>query len=469
MDNNINKLELQENINKQKENILKLKSLIKNIFIDSAPLAHVHSFGCQQSVNDGEKLKGILSEIGYEFTDDQSKADLILYNTCAVRENAEDRVFGNIGELKHLKAKNKNLVIGICGCMSQQSHVAEKIKNTYPQVDMVFGTFVFYKLPEILLDVLSKRKRIFNIEEEKHDIIEGIKNFRKDNIKASVSIIYGCNNFCTYCIVPYVRGREQSRDPKQIYDEVKELVSKGYKEITLLGQNVNSYSYGFPELLRKLNTIDGDFIIRFVSSHPKDASKELIDAILECDKVCKHLHLPFQAGSNRILEKMNRRYTIENYYEIVNYARSKKADFSFTSDVLVGFPGETYEEFLETVDAIKRVKFDNLYTFVYSKRSGTKAATFEDNISTETKGKWLRELVLIQRDIAISNFNRFLGKTIKVLAESQSKKDEFTLTGKSNENIIVEFAGDKHLIGQFVDVEITNVSNWALFGKIINN
>lgn len=451
----------------QNEYVEKLKQIINSIFVDAPPLAHVHSFGCQQNVSDGEKIKGILARIGYGFTDNQEQADLIIYNTCAVRENAESRVFGNIGELKHLKAKNNNLIIGICGCMAQQQHIADKIKKTYPQVDLVFGTFVFYQLPEMLYNILTNKKRIFNLTENNLDIIEGLDIVRDNKIKASVPVMYGCNNFCTYCIVPYVRGRERSRKPEEILSEVKSLVQQGYKEITLLGQNVNSYSYGFPQLLREINKIDGSFRIRFMSSHPKDATNELIDAILECDKVCKHLHLPFQAGSNRILKEMNRKYTIEDYYKIVDYARSKKSDFSFTSDIIVGFPGETYEEYLETIEVIKRIKFDNLYTFVYSKREGTKAAELPDDIPDDVKGKWLRDLVLVHRETVMESFSRFLDKTVTVLVEGEGKKDSSYLTGKNDENIIVEFKGSPELIGQFVKVKINKITSWALFGDVV--
>ena len=336
------------------------------------PLALIHSYGCQQNVSDGEKIKGMLSKVGYEFTSDVNEAQLILYNTCAVRENAEDKVFGKLGDLKHLKENNPELIIGICGCMAQQKHVAEKIKKTYRQVDLVFGTFAYNDMYNMLWEIISKHDRIFNLSENHVDINEDFLQLRDDKIRAFVPIMYGCNNFCTYCIVPYVRGRERSRKPESVIAEVKALVKNGYKEITLLGQNVNSYSYGFPELLRELDKIEGDFRIRFMSSHPKDASHELIDAILECKKVCKHLHLPVQAGSDRILKLMNRRYTTADYLKIIDYARSKDPEFSFTTDLIVGFPSETYEEFCETKELIKKVKYDNIYSFVYSRRSGTK-------------------------------------------------------------------------------------------------
>lgn len=466
---NTHKSDLIDELKEQSIYKIKLKALLEKIYIDSPPLAYIHSFGCQQNISDAEKIKGFLAEIGYGFTDIQDDSDLIIYNTCAVRENAEARVYGNIGELKHLKAAKENLVIGICGCMAQQQSVADKIKSTYPQVDMVFGTFVFHKLPEMLYNVLAERIRVFDLKEDNHEILEGLSTVREDKIKAYVPVMYGCNNFCTYCIVPYVRGRERSRKPDEIIKEVTQLVKDGYKEITLLGQNVNSYSYGFSGLLRSVNEISGNFRIRFVSSHPKDATKELIDTIIECEKICKHLHLPFQAGSNRILNQMNRKYTIEDYYDIIDYARGKKSDFSFSSDIIVGFPGETFEEFLQTVEVIKKVKFDNLYTFVYSKRSGTKAENLPDNIPQAEKGKWLRELILIQREVVTENFKRFLNKTVTVLVEGEGKTDSTYLTGKNDENIIVEFKGHHSLIGEFVNVKITNIKNWALFGEIINN
>jgi len=460
-DKNIDKLLVEQNEYKSK-----VLNLINKVFLESPPLAHIHSFGCQQNVSDGEKLKGTLSEMGYGFTENQNEADLIIYNTCAVRENAEAKVFGNIGELKHLKAKNPNLVICICGCMAQQEHIAEKIKKTYQQVDLVFGTFVSHELPQMLYEVLEEKKRIFNFNENNNEIIENDNIIRNNKIIASVPVMYGCNNFCTYCIVPYVRGRERSRKPEDILNEVKNIINQGYKEIVLLGQNVNSYSYGFPELLRQINSLDGNFRIRFVSSHPKDATFELIDTILECDKICKHLHLPFQAGSNRILKEMNRGYSIEDYIKIIDYARSKKSDFSFSSDIIVGFPGESYEDFLETVEVIKKVKFDNLYTFVYSKRTGTKAAELADNISDDVKGKWLRKLILIQREVATENLKRFIGKTVRVLVEGEGKSDSSYLTGKSDENIIIEFKGSSEFIGQFVNIKINKAMNWALHGEV---
>ncbi|MBQ1432794.1 MAG: tRNA (N6-isopentenyl adenosine(37)-C2)-methylthiotransferase MiaB [Ruminococcus sp.] len=430
-----------------------------------APLAYVHSYGCQQNVSDGEKIKGMLAKVGYDFTDEIGDAQFILLNTCAVRENAEDRVFGNIGDMKKLKEADKELVIGICGCMAQQEHVAQKVKNSYRQVDLVFGTFAYNDMYSMLWEVISKHKRIFNQSDVCTEIDESLTQLRDDKVRAFLPIMYGCNNFCTYCIVPHVRGRERSRKPEAVLAEVRQLVEQGYKEITLLGQNVNSYAYGFPQLLRSINEIPGKFRIRFMSSHPKDASFELIDTIIDCEKVCTHLHLPVQAGSDRVLKAMNRRYTTEKYLEIIDYARSRVPDFSFTTDLIVGFPGETYEEFCMTKDIIKRVKYDNIYSFVYSRRSGTPAAKMQDDISDKQKGLWLRELLMEQREITSEWFGRFVGRTVEILVEGEGRTGEGYLTGKTDENIIVEVEADKKYIGEFINVRITKAMNWALMGE----
>lgn len=444
-----------------------LRNIIQQKYKGRAPLCYLHSYGCQQSVSDGEIIKGELKKVGFSFCDNENHADLIVLNTCAVRENAHERVYGKLGELKHLKEKNKDLIICICGCMVQQKHVAEKIKSTYPHISLVFGTFALPKLHKMLYEVLAFGKRIFNIEENSDDkIYEEASQIRGSKFKAYVSVMYGCNNFCTYCIVPYVRGRERSRAPEAVIDEVKKLVADGYKEITLLGQNVNSYEYGFPKLLRQINDIDGDFWIRFMSSHPKDASKDLIDAVIDCEKVCTHLHLPVQSGNDEILKRMNRRYDTAKYFEIVDYARERASDFSFSTDIIVGFPGETYEQFCDTKEFLKKVKYDNIYSFVYSKREGTAAAKLEDNITSKQKGLWLRELLDEQREVTQSWLNRFVGNELRVLAEEKSKKDGFLL-GHSYENIIVEFEGDESLIGSFCRVNILDSMNWALKGKLI--
>lgn len=433
---------------------------------DHSPFCYIKSFGCAQNFADGEKLMGFLEKAGFVPIDDMEKADLIIFNTCAVRENAEDKVYGHIGELKHLKERNKNLIIGICGCMAQQEHVCEKIKRTYNQVDLVFGTFSYNSLYEMLNDVLSKRKRVFNRQTDGDDLSYKFQH-REDRIIANVPIMYGCNNFCSYCIVPYVRGRERSRPFDEILEEVKYLADNGYREINLLGQNVNSYAYDFPKLLRAINEIEGDFRVRFMSSHPKDASNELIDTICECDKICTHLHLPVQCGNDRILQLMNRKYRIDDYMKIINYARSKVGDFSFSTDIIVGFPGETYEEFCDTKNLLKEVGYDNIYSFVYSKRSGTKAADFEDNISTKEKGLWLRELLMEQRDVTSDILSRFIGRISRVLPTGCSVNNEGLLTGKNDENVIVEFEGTDDMIGSFVNVKITKAMNWALLGEVV--
>jgi tRNA-2-methylthio-N6-dimethylallyladenosine synthase len=356
--------------------------------------------------------------------------------------------------------------------MAQEKHVCEKIKQSYPYVDIVFGTSAMDKFPKLLWEVLSGKKHAFDITEYGDIIDESFNQVRDSKIFASVPIMYGCNNFCTYCIVPYVRGRERSRKSETIVKEVQELVSQGYKEIMLLGQNVNSYGndlqdeISFPELLRKLNALEGDFIIRFMSSHPKDATTELIDTIMECEKVGKHLHLPVQCGSNNILKAMNRRYTVEKYLEIIDYARSKCEDFSFTTDIIIGFPNESEEDFQGTVELIKRVKYDNIYSFIYSKRSGTKASLIDDKISDEAKGKRMRDFLAVQRDITDKSYKRFVGRTMRVLVSGEGKT-EGVLTGKSSEYIIVEFVGDKSLIGQFVNVKVTQSRNWSVFGELV--
>lgn len=452
------------------EYIQKVKDIITSK--DSQFMAYVHTFGCQLNFSEGEKIKGLLAQMGYGLTNIPDNADIIIFNTCAVRENAEDRVFGQIGAIKRFKKTNPNLIIGLSGCMAQEKHVCDKIKKSYPYVDIVFGTSAMDKFPKLLFDILNGKKHAFDTTEYGDIIDESFNQVRDSKIFASVPIMYGCNNFCTYCIVPYVRGRERSRKSETIINEVTQLVNNGYKEIMLLGQNVNSYGndlddeISFPELLREINAIDGDFIVRFMSSHPKDATTELIDTIFDYDKIGKHLHLPVQCGSNSILKAMNRRYTVEKYLEIIDYARSKCEDFSFTTDIIIGFPNETDEDFQSTVDLIKRVKYDNIYSFIYSKRSGTKASLIDDKISDETKGKRMRDFLAVQRDITDKSYKRFIGRTMRVLVSGEGKT-EGTLTGKSSEYIIVEFVGNKSLIGQFVNVKITQSRNWSVFGELV--
>ncbi|MCM1166362.1 MAG: tRNA (N6-isopentenyl adenosine(37)-C2)-methylthiotransferase MiaB [Lachnospiraceae bacterium] len=438
---------------------------------ENPPTAHVHTFGCQQNVSDGEKIKGMLAAMGCGFSDTPEGADIIIFNTCAVRENAEDRVFGNLGALKHEKRRNPDVIIGVCGCMVQQEHIVKRIKRSFPHVDLVFGTNALHTLPELVYGQLTEKKREFCIPEGDGVIAEGIPLRRESALKASIPIMYGCNNFCTYCIVPYVRGRERSRKPEDVLAEARSAIAGGARELLLLGQNVNSYGKelgtSFPELLRAVNALDGEFRICYMSSHPKDATRELIDAIAECEKVTRHFHLPVQSGSSRILGLMNRRYTREDYLKIAKYIREKIPDAALTSDIIVGFPGETREDFEETLSLIREVRFDSLYTFIYSPRKGTKAAEMPDPISAEEKGGWFRELLDVQSEIGRDMYGKYVGKTLRVLCEGEGRTDPNLLTGKTPQDVIVDFDGDKSLIGGFVDVKIERAYQWALVGKIV--
>ncbi|MBQ8823890.1 MAG: tRNA (N6-isopentenyl adenosine(37)-C2)-methylthiotransferase MiaB, partial [Ruminococcus sp.] len=410
---------------------------------------------------------------GFAFTDSYDDADLILFNTCAVRESAEERVYGILGNIKKYKRNNPNLIIALSGCMASEEKTVEKVKAHYPFVDIILGTASLTKLPDLLLEHFKNRKFVWDISSDGLPE-EGLEQIRESNFKASVPIMFGCNNFCTYCIVPYVRGRERSRNSKEIIDEVKSLVDNGYKEIMLLGQNVNSYGNDLPdelsfsELLRALNDIPGEFVIRFMSSHPKDAMPELLDTILQCEKVGKHLHLPVQCGSNNILHEMNRRYTVEQYLQIVSYLRERDSDFSLSTDLIVGFPNESEEDFQGTLDLISKVKYDNIYTFIYSKRTGTKAAEMSDCTSDSEKRSRMERLLSLQREIATENYKRYIGRTLRVLVDGESKNGEGWLFGKSNEYIIVEFKGDISLVGKFVDVKITDSRNWAVSGELVS-
>lgn len=440
---------------------------------ETPPLAYVHSFGCQQSVYDGERFRGMLAELGYGFAGDVAEADLILYNTCAVRENAEQRVFGNVGALKGLKKKKPDLVIALAGCMTEQEQVVEKLKKSYPYVDLVMGSNAYGKLPQLLYEALTQHRRSILHGTGDHTLYEDVPVWRESSIKAFVPVMYGCDNFCSYCIVPYVRGRERSRLPEEIEKEVHSLVDNGCREITLLGQNVNSYGKGleetidFADLLRRINAIPGDFRIRFMTSHPKDCTHKLIDTIAECDKICKHLHLPVQSGSDRILSDMNRRYTAAHYEDLLRYAREKIPGLAITSDIIVGFPGELREDFEETLSLIRRVRYNALFTFIYSRRSGTLAERLPDPVSEEKKSRWFRELLEVQGKIGEEILQGYIGKTLRVLAEGEGKTPG-TLSCRSDDNTIVEVEADTSRIGEFFEVEITAAMNWALSGKTIN-
>lgn len=450
----------------------RVKEILSNRYSD-IPKAHIITYGCQQNVSDSERIKGMLVAMGYTLTDTPEGADFVLFNTCAVRGHAEDRVYGNVGGMKQYKRKRPNMIVAVCGCMAQQESVAERFKFSYPYVDLVFGTQVEHRLPEFIYRRLTEGKRIFELSLDNGDIVEDIPVNRDGDVKGWLPIMYGCNNFCTYCIVPYVRGRERSREPEKILEEARNMVKAGYKEIMLLGQNVNSYGKGcehgvnFAKLLRMINGIEGDFRIRFMTSHPKDCTVELLDAIRDCEKVERRLHLPMQSGSSRILKLMNRKYTRESYLELINEAKKRIPDVVFTSDIIVGFPGETYEDFKETLSLVKEVEYSSLFTFIFSPRQGTPAEAMADPVSREEKGKWFSELLKVQDVIGLKKQRELVGKTVRVLCEEVSDREGF-IVGKTAGTASVEFEGDISLIGKFADVKIESFTN-ILNGSLINN
>ena len=435
-------------------------------------LFYISTFGCQMNEEDSEKLSGMLKNIGYSRTENKEEAGIILFNTCCVRENAENKVFGNLGQLKALKKKNPDLIIGICGCMMQQEGMADKILSTFPYVNIVFGTHNAYKFPEYLNRVKTEGvqiKEIFNKEEE---IVEGLPIDRKSDVKAFVTIMYGCNNFCTYCIVPYVRGRERSRKSEDILNEVKELVKAGYKEITLLGQNVNSYGKGldedinFAKLLRMINEVEGLERVRFMTSHPKDLTDDVILAIKECDKLCEQIHLPVQSGSNNILKKMNRHYTREYYMELVNKIKKEIPGVSLTTDIIVGFPGETEEDFLETLELVKEVGYSAAFTFIYSRRNNTPADMMLNQVDDADKHHRFDRLVKAVNDNVIKLNKEFENQVVEVLVEGMSKNDETKFSGRTRNGRLVNFEGENVKIGDLVNVEITRAQPFSLLGKM---
>lgn len=464
-----------EELEVQKQFAHKVNELISKRY-SSKPLACVVTYGCQQNVADSEHIKGMLEAMGYGFTEERTQAKLIIFNTCAVREHAEDRVFGNVGALKKYKLANPDVVIALCGCMMQQQHIAEKIKKSFPFVDLVFGTHVVYKVPELIYSALTKNRRVFELPDVEGVIAEGIPVKRDNDKKAWIPIMYGCNNFCSYCIVPYVRGRERSREVKDVVAEFKSLVDEGYKEITLLGQNVNSYGkdlepkVSFSELLRMLNELDGDFRIRFMTSHPKDCTKELIETMAECDKVATHLHLPFQSGNDRVLKAMNRSYTREKYLSLINYAKELMGDeLSITSDIIVGFPGETYEEFCDTKSLVEEIKATSLFTFIYSPRKGTPAAEMDDPVPYEEKSKWMRELLALQERISGEQMALHKGKVFKCFVYGKGKQGDNYLAARTDGNLIIEFVGDEGLIGTFQKIKVTEPLTYVMLGELERN
>ncbi len=442
---------------------------------NGAPKALVRTYGCQQNVSDSEKIKGFLSQMGFSFTEDPDEADFILFNTCAVREHAEDRVFGNIGALKNVKRRHPSTLIAVCGCMMEEEAAARRIREVFPFVGLVFGTHVIHRFPQLLYRVLTGEGRVFERGGGQADrtVAEGLPIRREGSVKAFLTVMYGCDNFCSYCIVPYVRGRERSREPGAVLGEFRGLVADGYKDVTLLGQNVNSYGKTLPEpvsfaaLLRLLDRVEGDYRIRFMTSHPKDITRELIDTIAASRHVSHHLHLPFQSGNDRILREMNRGYSREQYLSIVSYAKRKIPDLSLTSDVIVGFPGETGEEFEDTIDLIRRVEFTSLFTFIYSPREGTRAAKLPDPVSAGEKTRRLQALCAAQEKIAASRCAGAVGTVQRVLIEGKSPKTGL-LTGRTDGNVVVDFPGEPERIGSFADVRITSARNWILGGELVD-
>lgn len=429
------------------------------------------TMGCQLNENDSEKLCGMIEKMGYSKTENLNESDLVIFNTCCVRENAEDRLFGKLGEVKKIKEARKT-IIAIGGCMMQEKHIQEKLKKSYPFYDLIFGTHTIHKFPVDLYEIIVKQKRIEDILDIDGEVIEGLPIKRNDNIKASVTIMNGCNNFCTYCIVPYVRGRERSRNPEDIINEIETLAKEGFIEITLLGQNVNSYKgngnlgiYRFSDLLMAVNKIEGIKRIRFISPHPKDFTDDVIDAIKNCEKVCKIIHLPLQAGSNNVLKAMNRNYTKEQYLSLVEKMKACIPEIEFSTDIIVGFPGETEEDFADTLDVVEKVGFEQVFMFIYSRRIGTRADKMENQVPEEIKHERFNRLkALVESQIACNN-KKYIGTVRKVLVEGKSKTNENILTGRTDTNKVVNFEGDESLIGNIVDVEIVSEHMWYLKGN----
>lgn len=432
----------------------------------------IYTMGCQLNENDSEKISGMLEHMQYTKTENIEEADIIIYNTCCVRENAEDKLFGKLGEVKKQR-EQKGTIIAICGCMMQEKHIIEKIKKSYNFIDIIFGTHTTHKLPEDLYNVICNRKKIMDILDIDGEIIEGLPIKRNDNIKASVTIMNGCNNFCSFCIVPYVRGRERSRDPQDIINEIEELGKQGYKEVTLLGQNVNSYKGNgnlgitkFSELLRAINKIKGIERIRFVSPHPKDFSDDVIEAIRDCDKVCKLIHLPLQSGSTGILKVMNRKYTKEQFLNLANKMKEQIPNLTLSTDIIVGFPGETEEDFEETLDVVRKVNFEQVYMFIYSRRVGTPGDRMENQVPEVDKHRRFDKLKALVESQIDSNNKKYVGTVQKILVEGKSKNNDRMLTGRTDSNKVVNFEGDESLIGHVIEIPIVSEHMWYLKGQL---
>ena len=470
-------MDTTNDVKKQEEYMEKVKELNKGKKLKY----NILTMGCQLNENDSEKICGMLENMGYSKTENVKEADIALFNTCCVRENAEERLFGKIGELKKLK-EEKGIIIAIGGCMMQEKHITDKIKQSYPYVDIIFGTHTLYKFPEDLYKAIEEKRKIEDVIDIDGEIYEGLPIKRDSKIKASVTIMNGCNNFCTYCIVPYVRGRERSRSPHDIINEVEELAKEGYKEITLLGQNVNSYLrvereknipfeeydgvHSFATLLEAINKIDGIERIRFVSPHPKDFTDDVIEAIAKCDKVCKLIHLPLQSGNTRVLKVMNRKYTKEQFLDLVDKMKEKIPNLTLSTDIIVGFPGETEEEFEDTLDVVRKVNFEQVYMFIYSRRVGTPGDRMENQIPEEIKHERFNRLKDLVEGGIEENNKKYIGTYQKVLVEGESKNNKDMLTGRTDSNKVVVFEGSKDLINKIVDLKILSEHMWYLKGKI---
>ena len=433
-------------------------------------VANVTTFGCQMNARDSEKLRGILSKAGFQDTENEDDADIVIYNTCTVRDNANQHVFGRLGHLNGVKRNKKDMIIGLCGCMMQEPHIVEKVKKSYPFVNLIFGTHNLYAFPELLLKVLTDRKRVIDVRDRTEVFPEHLPVVRKYPFKSGVNIMYGCNNFCTYCIVPYVRGREVSRTPEEILAEVKRLADDGVIEVMLLGQNVNSYGktlehpMSFAELLLKVCEVPGIERVRFMTSHPKDLSDELIEAMAKNEKICPHLHLPVQAGSSRLLKRMNRHYDREHYMELVRKLRERMPDISLTTDIIVGFPGETEEDFEETLSLVREVGYDSAFTFIYSKRTGTPAAGYPDQVPDKVAHERLTKLLAEVKERAEERCARFTGQTMDVLVEELNREPGL-VTGRTPHNIVVHLPGDETMIGKIIPVKLVRCLGFYYIGE----
>lgn len=430
---------------------------------------HISTFGCQMNFKDSEKLAGILEQLGYQEVDSE-QADFVLLNTCTVRENANLKVYGHLGMLKSYKKKNPHMIIALCGCMMQEEVVVAKLKESYRFIDIIFGTHNIYKLAELIQTRLESDRMVVDLWEDAREIVEDLPSVRKYSFKAGVNIMFGCNNFCSYCIVPYVRGRERSREPEDIIHEIEQMVSEGVVEVILLGQNVNSYGktleqpISFAELLQKVEQIEGLKRIRFMTSHPKDLSDDLIEVMKNSKKICKHMHLPVQSGSTRLLEKMNRRYTKEHYLALVDKLKTAIPDISLTTDIIVGFPGETEEDFLETIDVVQKAEYDSAYTFIYSKRTGTPAAVMDNQVPEDVVKERFRRLLDVVAESSAKRTGRLEGETVEVLVEGISEQDASMVTGRLSNNLLVHFPGTEELVGSLVMVRLEEAKGFYYIG-----